>query len=136
MVSSSWFSNWDSCFKGFIRLPVLKFHNLGGKTPRKLANRVYLPTFTNLLWYADSVAGNSNHFLLFEWFFDAKVLFIALAVTQNCCFIVFRFEATKKHSYGSLIRLVRETIVMKNSEQFLKLCQLRCVYVWLYDWDL
>ena len=37
-------------------------------------------------------------FLLFEELFDAKVLLIGHAVTQNYVFVVFQLEATKNNS--------------------------------------
>ena len=49
--------------------------------------------------HADSVAVHSNFFLLFEELFDAKVLLIGHAVTQNYVFVVFQSEATDNNSY-------------------------------------
>ena len=45
--------------------------------------------------HADSIAVRSNHFLLVEWLFDAKVLPIGHAVTQNCVFVVFNQKQLK-----------------------------------------
>ena len=67
---------------------------------------------------ADSVAVRSNHFLLVEWLFDAKVLLNGHAVTQNYVFVVFQSEATKNNSHNQLIRHVEETMVMKILVQF------------------
>ena len=49
--------------------------------------------------YADSAAVRSNHFLLVDWLFDAKVLLNGHAVTQNYVFVVFQSEATKSNSH-------------------------------------
>ena len=68
--------------------------------------------------YADSVAVPSNKFLLVEWLFDAKVLFIGYAVKQNYVFVVFQSEAIKKISHDLLIKHIKEAIVMKIFMQF------------------
>ena len=52
--------------------------------------------------HADSVAVHSNHFLLFEWLFDAKVLLNGHALTQDYMFVVFQSEAAK-NKYPQLI---------------------------------
>ena len=57
-------------------------------------------------------------FLLFEELFDAKLLPIGHAVTQNYVFVVFQSEATKNNSDDEFIRHVKETIVMKSFMQF------------------
>ena len=57
-------------------------------------------------------------FLLFEELFDAKVLLIGHAVTQNFVFVVFQSEANKINSNDSSIRHVKETIVMNFLMQF------------------
>ena len=57
--------------------------------------------------HADSVALRSNHFLLGEWLFDAKVLINSHAVTQNYVFVVFQSEATKNNSHDYWIRHTR-----------------------------
>ena len=56
--------------------------------------------------------------LLFEELFDAKVLLIGHAVTQNYVFVVFQSEATKNNSNDQLIRHVKGTTVMKIFKQF------------------
>ena len=48
--------------------------------------------------HTDSAAVRSNHFLLVEWLFDAKVLLNGHAVTQNYVFVVFQSEATKNNT--------------------------------------
>ena len=57
-------------------------------------------------------------FLLFEELFDAKVLLIGHAVTQNYVSVVFQSEASKNNFNDYLIRHVKETIVMKMIMQF------------------
>ena len=46
-----------------------------------------------------TVAVRSNHFLLVEWHFDAKVQPNGHALTQNYVFVVFQSEATKNISH-------------------------------------
>ena len=48
----------------------------------------------NYVFYSneDSVAVRSNHFLLVEWLFDAKVLQNGHAVTQNYVFVICFFN--------------------------------------------
>ena len=48
--------------------------------------------------HVDSAAVRSNHFLLVEWLFDAKVLLNGHAVTQNYVLVVFQSEATINNS--------------------------------------
>ena len=61
--------------------------------------------------HADSVAVRSNHFLLVEWLFDAKLLLNGHAVTQNYVFVVFQSEAT---NWSDTLK----TIVIKIFMQF------------------
>ena len=49
--------------------------------------------------HADAVAVRSNHFLLAEPLFDAKLQLKSHAVTQNYVFVVFQSEATKNNSH-------------------------------------
>ena len=68
--------------------------------------------------HADSVAVRSNHFLLVEWLFEAKVLPTGHAVAQNSVFVVSQPKTTKNNSHHFLIKHVKETIVMKILQQF------------------
>ena len=68
--------------------------------------------------HAESVAVHSSYFLLIEKLFDAKVLPVGHAVTQNYVIVVFQSETTEKKSHDYLIRHVKEKMVMKILEQF------------------
>ena len=65
--------------------------------------------------YADSVAVCSNHFLLVECLFDAKVLLNGHSVTQNCFFVVFQSEAIEK----TLTTSWSDTLKRQKSRKFL-----------------
>ena len=49
--------------------------------------------------HAVSTAVHSNHFLWFEWLFDAKVPLNGHAVTQNYVSVVFQSQATENNSH-------------------------------------
>ena len=68
--------------------------------------------------YADSVALRSNHLLLVECLFDAKVLLNGHAATPSYVFVAFQSEATKHKSYDWLIRHAKKTIVKKILMQY------------------
>ena len=71
--------------------------------PEKSSKHILSVNFHNFVVvsysHADSVAVRSNHYLLVEWLFDAKVLLNGHALTQNYVFVVFQSEATKDNSH-------------------------------------
>ena len=79
----------------------LKFHDFRTQTQGKPEYTDYLSTlqvFSGFLQSSRRRCYAFKLFLLFEELFDAKVLLIGHAVTQNYVFVVFQSEATKNNS--------------------------------------
>ena len=131
-------SNWNSCLRHFVCLPVLKLEYLGRQTHTKPEYAVFLSITSKLWWYLTVMQTALlcvQTIFSFEWPFVAKVLLNGHAVTQNYVFIVIQFDATKNNSNDWMITHVRQTFFMKNIRQLGKKCQLCAIYVWLYGWD-
>ena len=122
MASCSLIFKLNLVFQSFCMLARTRTQWFVKTKPKKAWNTVYLSIFTNfcVVSYsgADFMPVHSNHFLIFEKLYDAKVLLTGHAVAQNFVFVVFQPKTTKNNSHNFLIRQVEETIVMKILQQF------------------